>query len=183
MKKRLALLLVLLLLVLSFLTACGQIEDGNGPDDFALVTLTDADILVALMFTIPSLNPALSLVDIVCDANGMNSLYAMDTCSRSLSDTDSGSTLPLMNGLRRGSEKDTSAWGYLLWIRWACIPHANASRLKSPRPRRAPKATPLMPPRSARSCASKRYEKILFGPPGWSSAYLSGSYVSWNTVT
>lgn len=48
MKKRLALLLVLLLLVLSFLTACGQIEDGNGPDDFALVTLTDADILKTL---------------------------------------------------------------------------------------------------------------------------------------
>jgi hypothetical protein len=45
MKKRLALLLVLLLLAVSLLTACGQIEDANGPEDQSLVTLTDADIL------------------------------------------------------------------------------------------------------------------------------------------
>ncbi len=48
MKKRLILLLVLLLLAMPVLTACGQIEDTNGADDRSLVTITDADILASL---------------------------------------------------------------------------------------------------------------------------------------
>ena len=45
MKRKLAFFLVLLVLAVPALFACGQIEDGNGPDDRSLVTLTEADIL------------------------------------------------------------------------------------------------------------------------------------------
>jgi len=127
--------------------------------------LTPADILVAAIFIRLSRTRAHSLVDTVILANGINNLYAVTTCNNCASCTSLGLILSLLIiGRNLGQENAISACGYLRCNKYACIPVAKASFLKSSSPKSAAKPTPLIPPFNARSCALSLYGNTLLCP-------------------
>ena len=111
-------------------------------------------IFVAAILIILFLNLSHSRVEIVMLANGINILYAHITCKSCGSCTSFGLILSLfIIGLKRGHENAISAYGYFFCNKYACIPVAKASFLKSSNPKSAANPTPRIPPSIALSCA------------------------------